>query len=358
MKFDEFALEKLYALVESGIQKKISPGFAVGFLQKERIETNYFGNFTYDISSSSIEDNSLFDLASLTKVFTATCILLAISENKCSLESNLKDILPSCAFEEITIRQLLTHTSGLRLSLGSQVKYGKIQSMQNALNLGFEKKHQNRVYYSDQGYYLLGLVLEKIYKMPLDQIMAELLFVPLGMKNTLFCPSSEKKMNCVPTEIIENQIIQGKTHNEFTRLIGGVAGHAGLFSNLGDLLLFGKAWLNNDFEVRKISNELYKGATVSQTSLFVNDTGIDNNWNFGYGWRVDCRQKLGSKLPKNAIEITGFTGGQITLIPDENIVIVILSNRTYPKRGEKKPWEAFQAEINNETYTSEASSEV
>lgn len=244
-------------------------------------------------------ENTIYDLASITKsIPTASLALTFITEGKVSLTDTVKKYIPELQNDHgATIEDLLRyHVRGQRMSTLSFKTFEQIRT--HILEHGFDGPKTERSYTNLPGY-VLGVILERVGGTSLALLSDTYFFAPLGMKSTTFFPA---KSDCAPTEVQDGEIVQGIAHDESTRVFAKArrsVGHAGLFSNARDLLTFLEALLQGKFPA------VLKGAQD------------------GLGWELLERGKFGK---------TGFTGTNVALHPKTATALVILSNRTYPKR--------------------------
>ena len=230
-------------LLDASISQKIAPGFSVGIGDGEEFSTITSGNRTYAGSSEKLKGDELWDIASLTKVVaTFPAAMRLFFQMKVDLEDRLGrylGLVERTELAEIKIRHLLTHEAGF----SGAIEFHKEAKSKNELIQLLLK--QNVTYdpgtiriYDDASYILLGLLIESLSGMTLDECARQLVFYPLGMLDTQFSPiSAEEGARVIPTEIDREsgRIVCGTVHDENARVLGGAAGHAGLFSTVDDL---------------------------------------------------------------------------------------------------------------------------
>lgn len=210
-----------------------------------------FGHLSYDADSRPVTADTLYDLASLTKVVaTTTMAMILVDEKRLDIDKPVHDYLPAFqgpGKEEVTVRHLLTHSSGLEATvhLFQEIR-GKAAYAERIAALDLTYSPGSKSVYSDLGIILLGELLEKAARRPLDVFVRERVFLPLGMKHTGFRPPRPLWPRIAPTEYDpwRGRMIQGEVHDENAFAMGGVAPHAGLFSTAGDLALFAHMLLN------------------------------------------------------------------------------------------------------------------
>lgn len=279
-----------------------------------------------DVSVSS----TIFDLASLTKVVgTTTAAAILVDRGRLALDAPVRRYLPEFrgdGKEDVTIRHLLTHTSGLPSGLWV---YGSAASAEQALgeilNQRLVGKPGQRVVYSDLGYILLAEVVERVTGTTIDRFLAAELFVPLGMAATMYRPPSSLYGRIVPTADRNERPypLTGVVHDANSFRLGGVAGHAGIFSTAADVGRFARMMLGGGEVdgVRILSD--------SVVSMFrTKQPGADER---ALGWDTPAAvSSAGRYASANTYGHTGYTGTSLWIDPDYRLAIVLLTNRTYP----------------------------
>ena len=269
-----------------------------------------------------------YDLASLTKVVaTTTAVMLLAESGRLDLEAPVSDWIPLKGLDRFTLRHCLTHTTGLPAyrDLKNEVK-SPVSMLEQITALQPEAPAGTRREYSDFGFILLGLVVEQAAGDRLDYFCAEHIFEPLGMGNTGFRPDPEARKTCAPTEQDRwrGRLVRGEVHDENAWAMGGVAGHAGLFSTVGDLTHFCEALLGG---------RLLKPETLQ--------TMIRPQWDFypwqGLGWWLDPPMDWvnGFLLSRRAFGHTGWTGTSLWLDPETGGFVILLSNSCHPDRNRR-----------------------
>jgi len=284
--------------------------------------------------------STLFDLASLTKVVVTTTLALKLVDEKIwQLDDLLEDYLPPFkpfGLQQVTIRHLLTHTSGL-IPWANLFYRGVGKSIVNEIL--FENKWPilslicppwKHVIYSDLNFILLGLALESVTDKSLDQLAKDWIFMPCGMNNTGFNPDPKKHLDIAPTEddATRGGVLIGTVHDENAWAMEGVSGHAGLFSTACDIALFAQMILDEGIGAH--------GQVLSQKSvqlLMTSQTGSLNQQR-SIGWIMynDSDPSMASPLSPQAITHTGFTGTSVFIDLQHNLSVILLSNRVHPLR--------------------------
>lgn len=312
------------------------PGCVVCFGNSEAIVyLEAFGNRQEQPTKIAMTVDTLFDLASLTKpIATATSVMMLVEQGTLSTRSEASKYVPEFASKgknSIRIFDLLTHQSGLipdnPLSdylEGPEVAWGKI------CNLQLSSPVRSKFQYSDVNFIVLGEIVERVTGNSLAEFAGKHLFDPLGMQETGFVLSPELKLRAAPSEKRNNVWIQGDVHDPRAFALGGVAGHAGLFSTAVDLSKFAQALLL----VHPEGSPSRKGkiALSAQTlSEMTADYSVGNGIR-GLGWdkKSAYSSNRGELLSPSAFGHGGFTGTVLWIDPEQNLFFVFLSNRLHP----------------------------
>ncbi|MDP3900652.1 MAG: serine hydrolase domain-containing protein [bacterium] len=322
--------EKIRKAIVNMIHDKITPGvvFLVS-IKDQIIFYEAFGTTNYqDKGTKLVTNDTIYDIASVTKIVTATAILMLLDKKSISIEDKLAKFFPACSYgDKITIRHLLTHTSGISVQMSKLAKLSTPQLIHQAiLNAPISSQPGAQVMFTNANSYLLGKIIETASKEPFSNFLQKELLQPLNMYNTLFCPPKQLWSKIAPTEItLERGLIQGKVHDESAFALGGSVGHAGLFSTAADLNNFCRLWLHGGVfdSHRMFSESLAQVAVKNQVS--------DDQPETGFGWMLN-RGWMG-KFGALSFGHTAFTGPSIIITPDHKMSAVLMTNRTYPHRG-------------------------
>lgn len=308
------------------IQKGISPSFNYAIINKNKTYINSLGYIDLETLSKT-NNNTLYDLASLTKIFTVTIISILQEQNKLNYNDYVHNYIKEFKHKNITIYNLLTHSSGIINKIDN--KLNKEQYLNELYNVDLSYETGKKAYYSDLNYILLGLIIEKITNNTLDIVMNELIFKPLEMTDTRFNPEST---NVAATEFTSDRgLVKGFVHDEKAYLLGGVAGHAGVFSNTKDLCKFATMIFNDGiYNNKKILSK--KSIDLWFKEMFFDDVTLQKR---SFSWIVG-NNYMTKKCSKNTISHTGFTGTSILIDKDNDFSIIILSNRIHPSRSNRR----------------------
>jgi CubicO group peptidase (beta-lactamase class C family) len=337
-------LSRLDTLLWNAIEDSAFPGAAIAIGRGTVIaKTDGYGYFTYD-SEQRTTSRSLFDLASLTKVVATTpAVMLLYDRGEVKLDEPVATYLPefgTAGKDSVTIRHLLTHTSGLAPfypfeQMGITTRDGIIDFIA-ADSLRFPPDSVYR--YSDLGMIILAETVGRITGQDLGAFVAENIYDPLGMHDTGFRPVGERAIDesVVPTEIdtiFRKRLIQGEVHDERAWVMGGTAGHAGLFSTAEDLARYASMLINGG---SGNGVQIFKPETIALfTTRFPNEIGSTR----ALGWDTKSQgdySSAGEFFGPNSYGHTGFTGTSIWIDPDADLFVILLSNRVYPTRQNHK----------------------
>ncbi|MCR9239616.1 MAG: beta-lactamase family protein [Alphaproteobacteria bacterium] len=319
-------------------QNRVAPGFACAVLTPEYDIQLFHGRHTYHPLSASIAANSLWDIASLTKVIgTLYCYQGLAETGVINLETRLGDLLNCDRFPDksaLLLTDLLAHRAGFSGAIDYFKTKTSKEAIEDAVLRTFLKGPAGGVRtYDDASYILLGQALEQLFEKDLASIFKEHVFTSLGMKDTQFNPVVEDRKMAVPTEWVQSlsTVAQGIVHDENTRILGGVAGHAGLFSTLPDLRLFCQAYMDHSSS---------KHALDFRTHHYKDSTGT-----YTLGWDVFNPRTMPVSASEGWLSHTGFTGTMLSVSPTCRAAVILLSNRVYPQRTKNNEINALRREV-------------
>lgn len=320
------------AIIVDAIDQRIFPG-AVVLVARDATLLHFaaYGTTTYDpVEGAPVDLTTIYDVASLTKMFTATAALRLYDAGQLDLEAPVCAYLPAFRARAVTVRHLLTHTSGLDLRLSTLCRNGRDALLAEVYRTLPVHPPGSRVAYTNINSLVLGDIVAALSGQPLDRAIDELVCQPLGLRHTAFCPDPALLARIAPTEFDQEWrgcLVHGAVHDESAYALGGVAGHAGLFSTASDLWRFCRAWLppmHNHAIAPLLQPETIILATTNHTPGLTHACGL--------GWMIDRTNFMGA-APAGSYGHTGFTGPALVIIPQERIIIVILSNRVHPRRS-------------------------
>jgi beta-glucosidase-like glycosyl hydrolase/CubicO group peptidase (beta-lactamase class C family) len=337
--FDKERLDLIDSLVVAAIRDSAFPGAQVAVVRNGVLAFNKsFGRLTYDLSSPAVTSSTLFDLASLTKVVATTAAVMKLYDRgMIKLEDRVNEYLPLFQGEkkdEVTLRHLLTHTSGLPAYRAFfRCCTSPTQALDSLYATPLVASPGDSVIYSDPGMMLLGRVVEAVSGLTLDVFVRNEFFAPLRMQNTMFNPLSKGMPSVAPTEvdtIWRRRTLQGEVHDENASLFGGVSGHAGLFSTAGDLAKFMRMLMNGG---------TYGGVRYLRESTVreFTEKGPDSGTRaLGWDTKSAKQSSAGDLFSMKSFGHTGFTGTSIWADPERDLFVVLLTNRVYPTRTNQK----------------------
>jgi CubicO group peptidase (beta-lactamase class C family) len=292
-----------------------------------------FGNRSLEPEVEEMTVDTVFDLASLTKVLaTAPAVMLLAERGKLKLDAPVTKYLPASSQrgKRISLRQLLVHYSGLRaeLRLPKRRRLSAKAVLEQIYRSRLAAPPGERFIYSDLGFVLLGKLAEKVSGERLDQFAQEHIFKPLQMTSTGFLPPVSGLHRIAPTERgKDGEILRGKVHDSLARVLGGVAGHAGLFSTAADLARFCQMLLNGGS---------LDGAYIlspDSVSLMTSVQSPQGKPNLrGLGWDIQSRfsSPKGSFFSPRSYGHTGYTGTSMWIDPETQTFLIVLTNRVHP----------------------------
>ncbi len=290
-----------------------------------------FGNRTLEPRREAMTIDTIFDLASLTKVVaTTTAVMQLVQTGKIRLNDPVAKYIPEFAQndkQDITIRELLTHFSGLTEDLDLTEHW---EGRDTALKMAYAEKPifppGSRFLYSDINFITLGALVEHISGTTLDQYCEKNIFNPLKMTHTRFLPPAAWRPKIAPTQYDENnKMLRGVVHDPTARRMGGVAGHAGLFSTADDLSKFAQALLEGSTVLPPLMVEKMTTPEQPPSAQVLR----------GFGWDIDSpfSTNRGVLLPVGSFGHTGFTGTSLWIDPTTRTYIILLTNAVHPRGG-------------------------
>ncbi len=342
-KADRFAAAR--AVLQNAIDSRAFPCCAFGVVAGgEILEVNSLGRFTYEPTSPAVTPETVYDIASVTKVVATTAMAMLLHQRGLvDLDSFLGDILPGFVSGRqpgdysrmVTLRHLLAHNSGLPgyVEFFHTAK-NPSELLSACLQLPLDAEPGTRFEYSDPGFILLGKALEVCSGENLAAFTYREIFMPLAMKSTGFCPASRMHPMIAPTEDdtkFRHRRIQGEVQDENAAVLRGAAGHAGLFSNVPDLLRFSVEIMDSRPEMAPPGKpgKLFRQQTVE---LFAERQGPEGS-SRAIGWDTPSQNSSsGIHFSPHSIGHLGFSGCSLWIDLDAAVAITLLTNRTWPDR--------------------------
>ena len=364
----EAQLQPAFAEVEKAIADKAFPGATMAVGYRGKVSLHAFGKLSYDANSPAPKIGTMYDIASLTKVVATTTLVEMLAEgdfpSPLDLDAPIERYLPEWIDgpqvegpnkivvrdlrelanwpgerqiawrHKVTVRHLMTHTSGLPpFKEYWRTSKGKAETLGMIFAEPLEYEPGTKVEYSDLGIILMAEIIQRLTGKPLDELAHTFIFGPLGMNNTMYLPPKKLWPEIAPTEVdneLRHRLVQGEVHDENAYVIGGVSGHAGVFSTAADLAAFCQMLLNGGVYGHK---RLLKRATIAE---FTAPQALAQNTR-ALGWVVPTEgSSSGHYFSAHSYGHTGFTGTTIWIDPDRQLFVVLLTNRVNPTRENQK----------------------
>jgi len=340
-----------FAPVSQGARQEIAAGHVPGavILVGHRGKTVYrkaFGQRALEPRALPMKVDTIFDLASLTKVVaTTTAVMILVDRGLIHLDKPAATYWPAFAANGkggITIRQLLTHTSGLRAGVASRPPWSDYDGAMEAIAQDHPVKTPGTQFnYSDVNFIALGEVVHRVSHMPLNVFCKREVFGPLGMKDASFLPSAALKSRIAPTDNQRKRLRWGVVSDPTSCRMGGVAGHAGVFGTADDLALLAQMLVNGgELEGKRILSP----ATVAAMTRAQRLPGISTQRGLGWDMRSPYSKVFNAAFPAGSFGHTGYTGTAMWIDPGSKTYMIILTSRLHPNgRGNVKPLRAKTA---------------
>jgi len=341
----EAVLKPAFEVIEKAISDKAFPGatLAVGF--RGKLSVHAFGKLSYDAKSPAVDADTMYDIASLTKVVVTTTLVEKLVEgdfpSPLNLDAPIERYLPEWSSgpqpewrRKVTVRNLMTHTSGLPpFKEYWRTSKSKQETLARIFAEPLEYEPGAKVVYSDLGIILMAEIIQRLTGKPLDELANENIFGPLGMKHSDYNPPKAVWPEIAPTEFddqLRHRLVQGEVDDENAYAIGGVSGHAGVFSTSPDLAVFCQMLLNGGVYAHR---RIVKRATLAE---FTVPQALAKNTRT-LGWVVPTEgSSSGHYFSSHSYGHTGFTGTTIWIDPDRQLFVVLLTNRVNPTRENHK----------------------
>ena len=324
-------------MLRDGVAKRAFPGAGAAVTVEDKVVAlRGFGRLTYDDTTPEVTAETIFDVASLTKVIAATPMAMVLYERGVlDLDAPVAGILPEFGDEgqrgSVTVRHLLAHTSGLPAyeKLFERAR-SREELVSAARDLPLASPPGERAEYSDIGFIVLGEILERLADETIDAFCAREIFGPLGLSRTGYRPPSEWREQIPPTEddrSFRHRVLQGEVHDENASVMGGVSAHAGLFASAADLAKFALWMLSG-------GRPVVRPETVK---LFTSPQPVRSGYARALGWdRVSQPSQSGRHLSSSSYGHLGFTGGSLWIDPERRVSVTLLTNRTWPHRESQR----------------------
>ncbi|MGI4758142.1 MAG: sodium:solute symporter family transporter [Janthinobacterium lividum] len=324
------------------VQKQLPGGVVIIGSGGHVVYHHAFGNRAEDPAIETMTEDTIFDMASLSKcISTSVAIMQMYEAGKLQFDDPVVKYLPefgAAGKGNITVRQLLTHYSGLAPDVSlADAWTGKAEGIRRAMKSVPAGPPGVKFVYSDINFITLGAIVEKLSGEPLDVYAAKHIFAPLGMTHTSYLPAASLRPLIAPTAhnddkpMADDRMLRGEVHDPTTRRMGGVAGHAGVFSTAQDTALFAQALL--DRLAGRPSTFPLKQATLELMCRPEQPTGAKSLR--GFGWDIDSpySRPRGEIYPIGSFGHTGFTGTSVWMDPRSDSYVILLANAVHPRGG-------------------------
>jgi uncharacterized protein YbbC (DUF1343 family)/CubicO group peptidase (beta-lactamase class C family) len=328
---DAQQLARIDEIVAEGLAAKRMPGCVVCVGRQGKIVfLKAYGNRQIEPSTVPMTTDTVFDMASITKpVATATSIMILIERGKLKLSDKVSAIIPEFAANEkenITVRDLLIHQSGLIADNPlSDYEKGPEEAMKKICDLKLQVPTGSKFIYSDVNFILLGEIVHRVSGQKLNEFAPENIYKPLGMNETGYLPGEDLRKRAAPTEKRNDHWMQGEVHDPRSYKLGGVAGHAGLFSTAQDLAKYAQMMING--------GELGAARVLAHRTILEMTQGERvSTGKRGLGWDKQTGYSInrGDMLSPRAFGHGGFTGTVMWIDPELQLFYIFLSNRVHP----------------------------
>jgi len=339
-------LRPVYALLDRAVADGAFPGGVLAVGWNDQLAVHPFGQLEREGEAYDVDEDSLYDVASLTKpVVTTTAAMLLAQQGNLDLDSPVEHYLPEFAAAaksdpnpnwraRVTVRMLLLHDSGLpdhrdfyKEAKGRDAIWSRVIAEPLVCPPG------TRIQYSDLGFILLGGIIERLTGESLDAFAKEAIFSALGMSRSLFNPPRRLREDIAPTEqdtIYRKRMVWGEVHDENAWAMGGVAGHAGLFSTAPDIAAFAQMILNGGIYEH---DRLLSRAIIQQFTTRV----VIGGSACALGWDVPSEpSSSGRYFSAKSFGHLGFTGTSLWIDPERQLFVILLTNRIHPTRANEK----------------------
>ncbi len=322
----------LDSAIEQAIGEDQIPGAVLLIGHRDKIvHRKAYGHRTMEPQPEAMTVDTIFDAASLTKIVATTAAVMKLFEQgKLRLNDRVTQYIPDFqgGTSDITVRNLLTHFSGLRPDLDLHPPWSGYETgIRLALIDAPTAPPGARFVYSDINFLLLGEIVHRLSGKTLAEFAAEEIFRPLGMKDTMFQPPPELWPRIAPTEVVEGRLLRGVVHDPTSRYMGGIAGHAGLFTTADDLSRFAEMMLG---EGEREGVRIFSPLTVRKFTT--PQSPPDQPILRGLGWDIDSPYSgnRGELFPVGSYGHTGFTGTSLWIDPVSRTYVILLTNSVHP----------------------------
>lgn len=335
-------LRPAFDLLDRAVAEHAFPGGVLAIGQHDNLLIHSFGRLTYDTKSAAVNADTIYDAASLTKpIVTTAAIMVLVSQGLMDVDAPVSRYLPDWLSgpnpawrKKVTVSDLLLHDSGLPAHRDCYKTAKNSREMLKEIYAEpLVSEPGTKVEYSDLGFMLLGEIVQRLTGKTLAEFAREEIFSPLGMNHSLFNPPRNLRAHIAPTEddtVFRKRQLQGEVDDSNAYAMGGIAGHAGLFTTAGDVAIFARMMLNGG---------IYAHQRIFPRSVVEEFTQRED---FGdtartLGWDVPTKNSSsGQYFSPRTYGHNGFTGTSFWIDPDKDIFVILLTNRVYPSAANEK----------------------
>lgn len=346
--FDATKLAALDTEIATAITEKKMPGCVVCIGRRRKIALlRAYGYRSLEPDKEEMTTDTVFDLASLTKpIATATSVMILVEQGKVKINEPVATYLPDFAAsgkENVTVEQLLIHTSGLIPDNAiSDYANGPEKAIERVFALKLVTPPGERFAYSDMNFVVLAELVKKVSGQNIHEFSQQHIFQPLGMKETTYLPGEKLRKRAATTEKRGVAWMRGEVHDPRAYKLGGIAGHAGLFSTAEDLAIYASAMLGHGeyTGARILQKETWHEMTTARNVPGRNNEGKAYDGLRGLGWdmRSGYSSNRGQGMSDAAFGHGGFTGTGIWIDPEKDLFVIFLSNHVHPNgKGNVNP---------------------
>ena len=339
-------LKPAHTLLDRAVADGAFPGGVLAVGWKDQLSVHHSGRLANSSKGQRVSEDSIYDVASLTKpIVTTTAVMMLVQQQRLNLDASVKDYIADFAaaakFDpdptwraRVTVRTLLLHDSGLPAHRDFYKQAtGRDAVLARVLAEPLLREPGTQIEYSDLGFILLGEIIERLTGEPLDVFAAREIFRPLGMNRSMFNPPRRLRPEIAPTEMdaaYRKRLVWGEVHDENAWAMGGIAGHAGLFSTARDVAIFAQMILNGGIYAHR---RLLSRAVIEQ---FTSKVVIAKSAG-ATGWDVPTESSSsGRYFSSKSFGHIGFTGTTLWIDPERNLFVILLTNRVNPTRANQQ----------------------
>jgi CubicO group peptidase (beta-lactamase class C family) len=331
----------LSALLNAGVADSVFPGATMAWQAGDDAPLHQIavGRHTYATDAPAVTEGTIYDLASLTKIVTATAAIRLMSAHDIHSDDEVRRFLPRSQAQGVTIAHLLTHTSALDIRLSAVAHHGVDELWRRVYALTPQAQPGTNVAYANVNTLLLGEIVARVTGYSLAEALHALVLHPAGMTMTRFNPPPDWRPHIPPAEQDAIRgVVHGEVHDESCASLGGVAGHAGLFGTAVDMVRFGRGWLDT------LAGASPWQIAVTDAQQALRNHSREGQLGCGWGWMLQRRNFMGAAWRDMAAH-TGFTGPVVAIMPRLGVAWALMSNRTWPTRSTPPQHHGVTAQI-------------